>query len=118
MKKQQKKLYNILKRDKNLTSFQKRVYRAVLTIPYGKVKTYKWVAEKSGIPSSHRAVGNALKKNPYVGKVPCHRVIKSDGTLGGFSKGAEEKARLLKREGLDVGQAIKYNTHREGAKYA
>lgn len=100
MKKQQKRLYSILKRDRSLTSFQKHVYRVVLTIPYGKVKSYKWVAEKSGAPRSSRAVGSALKKNPYIVKIPCHRVVKSDGTLGGFSKGIKEKARLLKREGL------------------
>jgi len=100
MRKQQKRLYSILKRDRSLTSFQKRVYRVVLTIPYGKVKSYKWVARRSGTQRAYRAVGSALKKNPYIGKIPCHRVVKSDGTLGGFSKGTKEKARLLNREGL------------------
>ncbi|UCD54765.1 MAG: methylated-DNA--[protein]-cysteine S-methyltransferase [Candidatus Omnitrophota bacterium] len=86
-----------------LTPFQRRVYRAVSSIPPGEVRSYKWVAEKIGAPRAYRAVGHALKKNPYVGIIPCHRVIKSNGSLGGFSKGKSRKRGLLKREGLDVG---------------
>ena len=103
MKKPQKKLYNILEKDKSLTMFEKRVYRAVFTIPAGETRSYKWVAEKIGIPRSCRAVGQTLKRNPYIGTIPCHRVIESDGSLGGFSKGKKMKKRLLKLEGLDLG---------------
>ena len=86
-----------------LTPFQRRVYKAVWSIPPGEVRSYKWVADKIGAPRAYRAVGSALKKNPYVGIIPCHRVIKNDGSMGGFSKGKSRKRRLLKREGLDVG---------------
>ncbi|MEE9500373.1 MAG: methylated-DNA--[protein]-cysteine S-methyltransferase, partial [Candidatus Omnitrophota bacterium] len=89
--------------DKKLTPFQRRVYRAVWSIPPGEVRSYKWVAERIGAPRAYRAVGHALKKNPYVGIIPCHRVIKNNGSLGGFSKGKSRKRNLLKREGLDVG---------------
>jgi len=100
MKKQQKKLYNILKKDNSLSPFQRRVYMKVLEIPLGEVRSYKWVAERIGSPYAFRAVGQALRKNSYIGKVPCHRVIKSDGSLGGFSKGIKRKLKLLKKEGL------------------
>lgn len=89
--------------NKSLTPFQKRVYRAVSAIPPGEVRSYKWVAEKIGAPRAYRAVGRVLNRNPYIGMVPCHRVIKSDGTLGGFSKGKTKKKRLLEAEGLDLG---------------
>lgn len=103
MRKLRKKSRAILEKDKKLTAFQKRVYIAVSSIPKGQTRSYKWIAEKLGNPRFSRAVGQALKRNPYVGCVPCHRVIKNDGLLGGFSKGRKAKIRLLKAEGLDVG---------------
>ena len=109
MKKRQKRSYNILRKDKDLTPFQKRVYKAVSAIPKGEVRSYKWVAAKIGSPNSSRAVGTVLKRNPHVGIVPCHRVIKEDGSLGGFSKGRKRKLELLKSEGLDLKSGIKYN---------
>lgn len=81
-----------------LTDFQKRVFEAVLTIPFGQTRSYKWVAQRIGRPLSARAVGNALNKNPYAPFVPCHRVIASDGTLGGYRFGLKKKAFLLKKE--------------------
>lgn len=81
-----------------LTTFQKRVYQVVSTIPKGQTRTYKWVAQKIGNPKSARAVGQALKRNPFIGKVPCHRVIRSDGSLGGFSQGLAKKRRMLALE--------------------
>ena len=81
-----------------MTRFEEKVYKAVLNIPYGKVRSYKWVAEQIDNPNAARAVGQALKRNPYIGIIPCHRVIASDGSLGGFSKGLKAKIKLLKRE--------------------
>ncbi|MFH0940879.1 MAG: MGMT family protein [Candidatus Omnitrophota bacterium] len=81
-----------------LTDFEKRVFEAVLTIPLGQTRSYKWVAQRIGRPLSARAVGNALNKNPYAPFVPCHRVIASDGTLGGYRFGARNKKELLIRE--------------------
>ena len=73
-----------------------------MKIPKGKVKTYKEVAIAINIPKSARAVANACRKNPYAPKVPCHRVIKSDGNLGGYSGkgGIKTKKKLLKSEGF------------------
>jgi len=90
------------KRTESLTRFQRRVYKAVSSIRPGQARSYKWVAEKIGSPGAYRAVGNALNKNPHMGVVPCHRVIKSDGSPGGFSRGKRKKKELLRREGLDV----------------
>jgi len=85
-----------------LTPFQKKVLMVVSTIPKGQVRSYKWVAEKIGRPGAFRAVGQALNRNPIPVIVPCHRVIKSDLKLGGFSRGAKVKKELLLSEGLTV----------------
>ena len=79
-------------------TFQQKVYDVVRKIPQGKVLTYKEVAIKIGNPKAYRAVGNALNKNRHK-DVPCHRVIRSDGTIGGYAKGTTEKKRMLKKEG-------------------
>ena len=89
-------------KNNNLTDFEKKVYLAVLKIPRGKVRSYKWVAAKIGRPKAYRAVGNALNKNPYIGIVPCHRVIRSDGSIGGFAKGVARKRKMLKSEEVDL----------------
>lgn len=81
-----------------LTVFEKAVYAAVMTIPIGETRSYAWVAQAIGRPGSSRAVGNALNKNPYAPFVPCHRVIASDGSLGGFREGLPKKVKLLNRE--------------------
>lgn len=88
--------------NRTLTEFEKKVYLAVLKIPRGQTRSYKWVAEKIGCPRACRAVGNALNKNPYIGIVPCHRVIRSDGSVGGFARGARAKSKLLKSEILPL----------------
>tara|TARA_B100000029_G_C16906890_1_gene716249 strand:- start:244 stop:519 length:276 start_codon:yes stop_codon:yes gene_type:complete len=84
------------------TKFQIKVWRYIMKIPKGKVKTYKEVAIAINIPKSARAVANACGKNPYAPKVPCHRVIRSDGNLGGYSGkgGINTKKKLLKSEGF------------------
>ena len=79
-------------------SFQKRVLDFVRKIPKGEVLTYKKIAEKTGNPKAYRAVGNILNKN-YNPNVPCHRVVRSDGKIGGYNRGGRKKAELLKREG-------------------
>ena len=84
------------------TKFQLKVWKYLLNIPRGKVKTYKEVAIGIKSPKSARAVANACGKNPYAPKVPCHRVIRSDGKLGGYSGkgGIKMKKTLLKKEGF------------------
>jgi AraC family transcriptional regulator of adaptative response/methylated-DNA-[protein]-cysteine methyltransferase len=81
------------------TNFQEAVYLVVKRIPRGKTMTYAQVAAAIGNPKAVRAVGNALNRNPYAPVVPCHRVIRSDGSIGGFATGTEKKKALLRREG-------------------
>ncbi len=83
---------------KNATTFAQHVYDVVRKIPKGKTLTYKQVALATGRPKAFRAVGNILNKNRDP-KVPCHRVVRSDGKIGGFAWGAEKKVRILKKEG-------------------
>ena len=82
------------------TKFQLKVWKYLQTIPKGTVKTYKQVAIAIKKPKSARAVANACGKNPYAPKIPCHRVIRSDGGLGGYSGrgGIKTKLRLLRSE--------------------
>lgn len=84
-----------------LTHFQRKVYQVVQTIPEGQTRNYKWVAEQIGKPKAYRAVGQALKKNIRMDIIPCHRVIRADGSIGGYVKGEKEKRRLLKKERID-----------------
>ncbi len=86
-----------------LTEFQRRVSAVVLGIPLGQTRSYKWVAERIGRPRAVRAVGQALRRNPFPLIIPCHRVIKGDGSFGGYAGGsgnrrfcgAKRKAELL-----------------------
>jgi methylated-DNA-[protein]-cysteine S-methyltransferase len=84
------------------TSFQKKVWRTLLEIPKGKTITYKELAKKINKPEAIRAVANAVGANPITIKIPCHRVVRSDGSLGGYSGkgGIKTKRALLKKEGV------------------
>ncbi len=85
-----------------LTPFQQRVLRSTTEIPWGQVRTYGWVAQKSGSPCGFRATGQALNRNPIPIFIPCHRVIASGNFLGGYGSGLEWKIRLLACEGIAV----------------
>ncbi len=76
---------------------------AALSIPRGETRTYAQVAASIGRPRAYRAVGNALNANPFPVLVPCHRVVRSDGRIGGYAYGAAAKRRLLKLEMLPPG---------------
>lgn len=80
------------------TPFQQKVWQAAKSIEYGKTASYGWLAKKIGKPGAARAVGQAMSRNPLPIIVPCHRVISSNGNLGGFSDGLEMKKRLLQIE--------------------
>ena len=86
------------------TPFQQKVWAALRTIPRGEVRTYTDIAVQIGHPSSARAVANACGKNPYAPEVPCHRVIRSDGSIGGYSAegGSEKKRAMLREEGVRI----------------
>ena len=86
------------------TKFQLKVWTYLMKIPRGRVKTYSQVAKAIGKPLAVRAVANAIGKNPYAPKIPCHRVIRSDGSLGGYSGkgGVKTKRFLLQKEGITL----------------
>ncbi len=85
----------------NKESFAERVYKITAQIPKGKVATYRDIAHLLNC-RAYRAVGSALNKNPYAPRVPCHRVINSDGRLGGFASGLKKKIRILQHEGIII----------------
>ena len=84
------------------TQFQRDVWEAIDRIPFGETRTYKELASSIGHPKAYRAVANACGKNPNPVSTPCHRVISSDGTIGGYSGegGINRKKALLKKEGI------------------
>jgi methylated-DNA-[protein]-cysteine S-methyltransferase len=87
-------------------NFEKRVWKLMERIPEGRVTTYGQIARKLNT-KAYRAVGNACRNNPYAPRVPCHRVVRSDGTIGGFGgktsgKTVEEKIQLLRRENVEI----------------
>ena len=86
------------------TKFQKIVWSAIGNIPKGKIVTYQELAIEIGRPKSYRAVASACGKNPYVPEIPCHRVVRKDGRLGGYSAkgGIARKKNMLQKEGHKV----------------
>ena len=91
-------MHSVTHQRREPTAFERRVYAVVRRIPRGDVRSYRWVATQLGNPGLARAVGQALKRNPWAPRVPCHRVIRSDGSLGGFAWGVAKKRRLLAAE--------------------
>jgi len=103
MKKAQKLLSNILK---ECSEFETKVYREVLSIPLGELRTYKQIAKNVAYPKAYRAVGQVLKKNPHPFIIPCHRVVKSNGDIGGYIYGRKIKKELIQLE-KDIKQRLK-----------
>ena len=95
-----KKYFNGKRRKANFplvlkgTEFEKKVWKAMLRIPYDETRSYAWVAKQAGNVKAYRAAGTAVGKNPIAVVIPCHRVIKSDGSIGGFSSGLRWKRAL------------------------
>ncbi len=101
-----------------MSSFSQRVYELCLLVPQGKVTTYKAIAEKLGT-KSYRAVGQALRGNHFSPRVPCHRVVRSDGSLGGFMGWKEggkvmEKWKMLESEGISIDDEGRIDLSRYG----
>lgn len=92
----------------SITPFQQTVYAACRRIPRGRVTTYRWLAEAVGCNSA-RAIGQAMRRNPFAPEVPCHRVVRSDRTLGGYwgrtsGEGIQRKRQMLEEEGIRFGE--------------
>jgi len=84
------------------TEFEQRVYEVLKRIPKGEVRSYRWVAEQLGDAKLARAVGQAVGRNQCPITIPCHRVIRSDGTLGGYAWGLAKKRKILMEEGVKL----------------
>jgi len=80
-------------------TFSEKCYKLLKKVPKGKITTYKEIANSLGT-KAYQAVGNAMNKNPYAPKVACHRVVKSNGEVGGFASGTKNKIKILKKEGI------------------
>ena len=83
------------------TKFQEKVYNLCKKVPKGKVTTYKELAHAMN-SRAYRAVGQAMHNNPHYPRVPCHRVVSSNGSIGGFAHGSKAKTRLLESEGIKI----------------
>jgi O-6-methylguanine DNA methyltransferase len=94
------------------SAFQKKVLLAVHRIPRGRVSTYGRIARSAEVPTGARAVGGALSRNPFPIIIPCHRVIRSDGGLGGFGGGLRMKQTLLELEGIEFSRSTRVLTDR------
>ena len=86
---------------KSVKSFREKCYNLLKKVPSGRVTTYKAIANALGT-RAYRAVGNALHKNPHAPLVPCHRVVKSSGEIGGFALGIKKKIEMLQKEGIKI----------------
>jgi methylated-DNA-[protein]-cysteine S-methyltransferase len=85
-----------------MSEFQAKVLKLVAMVPEGKVATYKELARAMGNPRAYRAVANALARNPFPVKIPCHRVVRSNDEVGGYRFGTKQKVKLLLREGIII----------------
>ena len=83
-------------------NLDKKIYKKLLEVPKGKITTYGELAKAVGLKNGQRAVGKIMNKNPYPVIIPCHRVVKSDGKIGGYAYGEEIKSDMLTREGIVV----------------
>ncbi|WP_268541802.1 MGMT family protein [Candidatus Nitrosotenuis cloacae] len=85
-----------------MNDLEKRVYRNLLKVPKGRVTTYGELAKAAGIANGQRAIGKIMNKNPFPVIIPCHRVVKSDGKIGGYFYGQDVKSKMLSTEGIMI----------------
>ncbi len=83
-------------------NLDKKIYKKLLEVPEGKITTYGELAKAVGFTNGQRAIGRIMNKNPYPVIIPCHRVVKSDGKVGGYAYGEEIKIKILKKEGIKI----------------
>ena len=83
-------------------NLEQRVYKKLLEVPKGKITTYGDLAKAVGLKNGQRAIGKIMNKNPYPGIIPCHRVVKSDRSVGGYAYGIKVKTNMLSEEGIKI----------------
>ena len=92
-------------------NLEQKVYKKLLEVPKGKITTYSELSKAVGIKNGQRFIGNVMKKNPFPSIIPCHRVVKSDGSIGGYAYGEKVKTKMLTEEGVKIknGKVIDWN---------
>jgi len=92
-------------------NLEQKVYKKLLEVPKGKITTYSELSKAVGIKNGQRFIGNVMNKNPYPAIIPCHRVVKSDGSIGGYTYGKKVKTKMLTQEGVKIkhGKVIDWN---------
>ncbi len=92
-------------------NISKQVYKKLINVPKGKVTTYSELAKAVGLKNGQRAIGQIMKKNPFPVIIPCHRVVKSDGKIGGYAYGSKVKTNMLTKEGIKIqdGKILEWN---------
>lgn len=92
-------------------NISKLVYKKLIQVPAGNVTTYSELAKAVGLKNGQRAIGNIMKNNPFPVIIPCHRVVKSDGKIGGYAYGEKVKTNMLKKEGIKIqdGKILEWN---------
>ena len=83
-------------------TIEKKIYRKLLQVPPGKITTYKELARSIGLENGQRVIGQIMKKNPFPVIIPCHRVVKSNGEIGGYAYGMSVKKNMLVKEGISI----------------
>jgi len=83
-------------------NLEQKVYKKLLDVPKGKVTTYKELADSVGLKNGQRTIGKIMNKNKYPGIIPCHRVVMSNGKIGGYAYGDKSKAKMLSNEGIKI----------------
>ena len=83
-------------------NIEEKIYKKLLQVPYGKITTYSELSRSIGLEHGQRAVGQIMKKNPFPVIIPCHRVVKSNGSIGGYAFGADIKKNMLLKEGIHI----------------
>ena len=83
-------------------NLEQQVYKKLIEVPKGKITTYRELAKAVGLKNGQRVIGQIMKKNPYPGIIPCHRVVKSDGMIGGYAYGGDVKTNMLRKEGIQI----------------
>ena len=83
-------------------NIEEKIYKKLLTVPHGKITTYKELSKSVGLENGQRLVGQIMKKNPFPVIIPCHRVIKSNGDIGGYLFGIDIKKNMLRKEGICI----------------
>jgi len=98
-------------------SLEQQVYKKLTEVPQGKITTYGELAKAVGLKNGQRVIGQIMKKNPYPAIIPCHRVVMSDGKVGGYAYGGDVKTNMLRKEGIQIQNGKILDWHKKFHKF-